>query len=89
MGLTWSRVVDIDLISGYIIVSRLLGVSIISVERWSVPIIRAIIDVLITPNVGELAARYINVSGVLKKRHSGLESTVVNVVEVVCYQVAE
>jgi hypothetical protein len=28
----------------------------------------------ITPNVGELAIRYINVSGVLKKRHSEQES---------------
>jgi hypothetical protein len=26
---------------------------------------------LITPDVGELATRYFNVSGVLKRRHSG------------------
>ena len=67
MGRTWSRVVDIELISGYIIVSRLLGVSIICLAL-------AIINVLITPDAGELAARYINLSGVPKKRHSGLES---------------
>jgi hypothetical protein len=66
--------VDIDLISGYIIVSRVLGVCCICVE---IELAQAMIDVLITPNVVELAARYTNVSGVLEKRHFGLESTVV------------
>jgi hypothetical protein len=31
----------------------------------------AVIGVLITPDVGELATKYFNVSGVLKRRHSG------------------
>ena len=46
--------------------------------------LRAVIDVLVTPNVGELAARYINIAGVVKKRHSRQESTVL--VEVMAEQ---